>query len=115
MKDIYGKLNIIFTSWSISYKRQYVFFKNKFLNVFNLINLKLQEMDNVYKKYLAYKKEYEDFSEKIKNRKEELFNQKDTSKWSVEPGTEDQIPKFINNLKVAFENLLYEESNLVAQ
>ena len=115
MKNIYGKLNKIFTSWSISYKRQHVFFKNEFRNVFNYMNLELQEMDNIHKKYLAYKKEYEDFSGKVNKKKEDLFNQKDTSKWSVEPGTDDQIPTYINNKKVAFEKMLYEETNLVAQ
>ena len=115
MKNIYGKLNKIFTSWSISYNRQYTFFKNEFRNVFNYMNLELQEMNNIHKQYLTYKKEYEDFSGKVNKKKEELFNQKDTSKWSVEPGTEDQIPKYINNKKVAFEKMLYEETNLVAQ
>ena len=40
---------------------------------------------------------------------------KDQSKWSVEPGTEDQIPKYVNNKKLAFEKMLYKETNLQSE
>ena len=41
-----------------------------------------------------------------------LYAQKDFNKWSVEPGTEDQIQKYANNKKLAFEKMLYQETEL---
>ena len=112
MENIYQKLNKIFTSWSNSYAKQYTFFKSDFKDFFNYINLEVQEMNTLNQSFVAYKKEYEDISFKLNKRKEDLYAQKDYSKWSVEPGTEDQIQKYANNKKLAFEKMLYQETEL---
>ena len=112
MENIYQKLNKIFTSWSNSYGKQYTFFKNDFQEFFNYINLEVQEITLLHQSFAAYKKEYEDISLKLNKRKEELFNQKDFSKWSVEPGTENQIQNYASNKKLAFEKMLYKETEL---
>jgi hypothetical protein len=112
MEDIYIKLNKIFTSWSNSYAKQYTFFKSDFKDFFNYINLEVQEMNTLNQSFVAYKKEYEDMSFKLNKRKEDLYAQKDYSKWSVEPGTEDQIQKYANNKQLAFEKMLYQETEL---
>lgn len=110
MEDVFTKLNKIFTSWSVSCEKQSSFFKNNFKSFFNYMNLEIQEMSVINQQFVAYKKEYEDFSAKLNKKKEDLFAQKDQSKWSVEPGTEDQIPKYVNNKKLAFEKMLYQET-----
>ena len=74
------------------------------------MNLEIKEMNLINQQFLVYKKEYEDFSAKLLKKKEELFIQKDQSKWSVEPGTEDQILKYMNNKNLAFEKMLYQET-----
>ena len=112
MQEIYQKLNTIFNSWSNSYGKQYSFFKSDFKDFFNYINLEIQEMSSLNQNFLSYKKHYEDYSTKINKKKEELFNQKDFNKWSVEPGTEEQISKCANNKKLAFEKMLYKETEL---
>ena len=112
MQEIYLKLNTIFNSWSNSYGKQYSFFKSDFKDFFNYINLEIQEMSSLNQNFLSYKKHYEDYSTKINKKKEELFNQKDFNKWSVEPGTEEQISKYANNKKLAFEKMLYKETEL---
>jgi hypothetical protein len=112
MENIYIKLNKIFTSWSNSYAKQYTFFKSDFKDFFNYINLEVQEMNTLNQSFVAYKKEYEDMSFKLNKRKEELYAQKDYSKWSVEPGTEDQIQKYANNKQLSFEKMLYQETEL---
>ena len=98
IETIYQKLNTIFTSWSNSYGKQYTFFKNDFKDFFNYINLEVQEMSALNQSFLVYKKE--------------LYSQKDQSKWGVEPGTEDQISKYANNKKLAFEKMLYQDTEL---
>lgn len=110
MEDVFTKLNKIFTSWSVSCEKQSSFFKNNFKSFFNYMNLEIQEMSVINQQFIAYKKDYEDFSAKLNKKKEDLFSQKDQSKWSVEPGTEDQIPKYVNNKKLAFEKMLYQET-----
>ena len=112
MENIYQKLNKIFMSWSNSYGKQYTFFKSDFKDFFNYINLEIQEMNTINQSFISYKKEYEDLSKKLNKRKEELYAQKDFNKWSVEPGTEDQIQKYANNKKIAFEKMLYQETEL---
>ena len=112
IENIYQKLNKIFMSWSNSYGKQYTFFKSDFKDFFNYINLEIQEMNTINQSFISYKKEYEDLSKKLNKRKEELYAQKDFNKWSVEPGTEDQIQKYANNKKLAFEKMLYQETEL---
>ena len=110
MEDVFTKLNKIFTSWSVSCEKQSSFFKNNFKSFFNYMNLEIQEMNVINQQFVAYKKDYEDFSAKLNKRKEDLFVQKDQSKWAVEPGTEDQIPKYVNNkLYFVFNLLLLKE------
>jgi hypothetical protein len=111
MENVYTKLNKIFTSWSVSCGKQNNFLKYEFKLFSNYMNLEIQEMNVINQQFAAYKKEYEDYSAKLLKRKEELFNQKDQSKWSVEPGTEDQIPKYLNNKNLAFEKMLYKETD----
>jgi hypothetical protein len=112
MENIYQKLNTIFTSWSSSYGKQYSFFKNDFKDFFNYINLEIQEMAGLHQNFIAYKKHYEDYATKINKKKEELFNRKDFNNWQVEPGTENQISNYSNNKKLAFEKMLYKETDL---
>ena len=112
MENIYQKLNKIFISWSNSYGKQTSFFRKDFKDFFNYVNLEVHEMNTINEAFIAYKKEYEDFSVKLKKRKEDLYHQKDQSKWGLEPGTEDQVQKYINNKELAFEKMLYKETEL---
>ena len=44
-----------------------------------------------------------------------LFASKNIEKWNVEPGTEEDIPTFIDDKKVAFEKMLYKETILLKE
>ena len=115
IKNIFSELSKIFNQWSSSYKTQSKFFKNDFKPVFKFINLETQELSQIYKKYISYKNEYEDFTVRINKRKEDLFEQKDYKNWFLAPGTESQLPMFQNNKKIAFEKMLYKETFLLAE
>ena len=115
IKKVYSDLNKIFNQWSVSYNSQYNFFKNNFKSVFKYINLETQELSQIYKKYISYKNEYEDYSARVNKRKEDLFEQKDYKNWSLAPGTEKQLPMFQNNKKIAFEKMLYRETFFLAE
>ena len=115
MKNIFSELNKIFNQWSASYGSQYKFMKNDFKSIFKYINLETQELSQIYKKYISFKNEYEDFTVRINKRKEELFEQKDYKNWSLAPGTESQLPMFQNNKKIAFEKMLYKETFFLAE
>lgn len=115
IKDIFSDLNKLFNQWSVSYAYKSKFFKEDFKSIFNYMNLETQEISKIYKNYTTFKVEYEDFTIRINKRKEELFEQKDYSKWSLKPGTESQLPMFQNNKKIAFEKMLYKETYLLTQ
>ena len=115
MEKIFSQLNKLFSQWSVSYGNQYKFFKDDFKSFYKYMNLETQELSHIYKNYVVNKNEYEDFTVRINKRKEELFEQKDYSKWSLAPGTESQLPMFQNNKKIAFEKMLYKETYLLAQ
>ena len=110
MKNIYLELNKVFDRWSECNAEQYKFFKNEFKPIFKLINFETQELSQIHKKYVIYKNEYEDYTSRVNKRKEELYEQKDYKNWSLVPGTENQLPMFQNNKKVAFEKMLYKET-----
>ena len=113
LKNYFSQLNKLFVQWSVSYGNQYKFFKEEFRTLFKYNNLETQELSFIYKNYINFKNEYEDFTIRINKKKEELFEQKDYSKWSLAPGTESQLPMFQNNKKMAFEKMLYKETFLL--
>ena len=115
LKSMLSDLSKIFTQWSVSYGNQYNFFKEDFRNVFKYMDYETQEMCHIYKNYITFKDEYEDFTYRINKRKEELFERKDYSKWSLAPGTESQLSMFKNNRKIAMEKMLYRETILLAE
>ena len=112
---IYSELNKIFNQWSTSYGNQYIFFKNDFKSIFKYLNSETQELSQIYKSYISFKNEYEDFTNRINKKKEDLFLKKDYKNWSLAPGTENQLPMFQNNKKIAFEKMLYKETFLLAE
>ena len=115
IKDIFSNLSKLFGQWSVSYANQNKFFKDDFKSIFKYMNLETCEISPIYKNFLSFKSEYEDFTLRINKKKEELFEQKDYSKWSLAPGTESQLPMFQNNKKIAFEKMLYKETFLLSE
>ena len=115
IKNIFSDLSKLYDQWSLSYANQKKFFKDDFKFMFKYINSETQEISPIIKKYISFKSEYEDFTVRINKKKEELFEQKDYSKWSLAPGTESQLPMFQNNKKIAFEKMLYKETFLLSE
>ena len=115
MKNVLLELNKAFYQWSICNGNQFKFFKNEFKSIFKLINLETLELSPIHKRYINYKNEYENFTARINKKKEDLYEQKDYKNWSLAPGTENQLPMFQNNKKVAFEKMLYKETFLLAE
>ena len=113
IKNIFSELNKLFSQWSVSYANQYQYFKSDFKLMFKYLNLETQEMSHIYKSYINYKNEYENFSTLVNKKKEELFESKEYNKWSLAPGTENQLPLFQNIKKIAFEKMLYKETLLI--
>ena len=115
MKNIYSNFIKIFDNWSISFKKQSEYFNKDFKETFNYYGLCINEMNTLYKKYTEYKNEYETFTSMINKKKEKLFATKTIDKWSVEPGTEDDIPNYLDNKEVAFEKMLFKETTLLRE
>ena len=72
-------------------------------------------MNTIYKKYTDYKNEYETFTSMINKKKEKLFTTKTIDKWYVEPGTEDDIPNYLDNKEIAFDKMLWRETALLKE
>lgn len=115
MIKICSRLNVIFTLWSQSYNKQFTYFKEDFQNVFKNLNMEIQSLENIYKSFINFKTEYEDFTAIIRRKKEELFDNKDYKNWSFQPGTEDLIPMLKENKQVAMEKMLYKENILLRE
>ena len=114
IKNIFTELNKLFSQWSVSYGNQYQYFKNDFKFMVKYLNLETQEISHIYKSYISFKNEYENFYYQLNKKKEELFESKAYNKWSLAPGTEKQLPLFQNIKKIAFEKMLYRETMLIA-
>ena len=115
MKTIYSNFVNIFNNWSILCKKQSEYFNKDFKETFNYYGLQINEMNTIYKKYTEYKNEYETFTTMINKRKEKLFAAKTIEKWGVEPGTEDDIPNYLDNKEMAFEKMLFKETTLLKE
>ena len=115
MKNIYTNFEKLFSNWSTSFKKQSEYFNKDFRETFNFYGLGINEMNNIYKKYAEFKNEYETFFVMINRKKEKLFTSKAIEKWGVEPGTEDDIPNYLDNKEVAFSKMLFKESYLLKE
>ena len=115
MKNIYSNFVKIFNNWSNSFKNQSEYFNKDFKETFNYYGLGINSMNSIYKNYVQFKNEYETFTSMINKKKEKLFTTKAIEKWNVEPGTEDDIPNYLDNKEAAFEKMLYKETNLLKE
>ena len=115
MKTIYSNFAKIFNNWSINLKKQSEYFHKDFKETFYYYGLGINEMNTIFKKYTEFKNEYETFTSMINKKKEKLFATKAIEKWAVEPGTEDDIPNYLDNKEVAFEKMLYKETTLLKE
>ena len=115
MKNVYTDFVKIFNNWSVSFKKQSEYFNKDFKETINYLGLEINEMNLIYKKYTEYKNEYETFTSLVNKKKEQLFTSKNIDKWSVEPGTEEDIPTFLDDKKTAFEKMLYKETILLKE
>ena len=111
ISNAYFQLNTIFSCWSSSLERQAEFFNQDFLQLFKFFNLQIKETDNLQKKFVLQKKNYETKGIKLLKRKDELFYQGDISKWGVEPSEKNYLEKCINEKTICFDKMLYKETN----
>ena len=111
--NLYKNLELVFNSWSSSYLNQSKFFKEDFWEFFDYNLLEYNEYDVINKQYLNYKNEYENLANKLLNKKENLFQNKNYSKWEVEPGLENDIQFFKNDKKASFNLMCYKETKYV--
>ena len=110
MKIVFTDYGKIFKNWSNLFGKQREYFNKDFKETINYLNLEMNEMTLIFKKYNEFKSDYETFTDMINQRKEKLFASKKIENWNVEPGTEDDIPIFIADKKLAFEKMLYKEN-----
>ena len=115
MSKFFVDFGKIFNNWSISSLKQSNYFDTYFRETFNYLNAEINEMSIIYKNYTEFKNEYETLTVLVNKKKEQLFTTKNIDKWSVEPGTEDDIPMFIDDKKVAFEKMLHKETLLLKE
>ena len=115
MKKNITELKNVFNNWSNSIGKQSDFFNKYFKENLSYMTLETSEMDIVYKKYIEYKKEYEEFSALIHRKKESLYNSQNYEKWDIHPIMKDDINSLKLNKKLAFENMLYKENILLSQ
>jgi hypothetical protein len=110
MKNVFSNFEKMFKNWSTLFGNQREYFNKDFKETINYLNLEMNEMTFIYKKYIEFKNDYETFTEMIYQKKEKLFASKKIENWGVEPGTEEDIPIFIDDKKQAFEKMLYKEN-----
>jgi hypothetical protein len=115
MKNVFSDYTKIFNNWSNSFSRQAEYFNKDFKEFFHYFCLEINEMKVIFKNYTEFKSEYEKFTSMINKKKEQLFVTKKIESWNVEIGTEDEIPNYIDNKKVAFEKMLYKENILLRE
>ena len=99
----------------MSVGKQSDYFNKDFKETFNYIGLEISQMNLIFKQYVEYKNEYETFTNMINKKKEQLFASKKIENWNVEPGTEEDIPTFIDDIQMAFEKMLYKENILLRE
>ena len=115
MKKNYTDFRNIFENWSNSFKKQSEYFNKEFKETFSYLGAEVNEMNSVYKKYVEFKNEYESFTNLVNKKKEDLFTSKKYQNWNVEPGTEDDIPTYKDDKKIAFEKMCYRENYLLKE
>ena len=115
MKNVFKEFGKIFNNWSNSFAKQSQYFNKDFKETLDYMGLEINEMNVIFKKYVDYKSEYETFTSLVNKKKEQLFASKKIDNWNVEPGTEDDIPLYLDDKNLAFEKMLYKENILLRE
>ena len=89
------------------------FFNKEFKENLDYMSLEVGEMNVIYKQYIEFKNEYEEFSSMINKKKEDLYNSQNYEKWDIHPSKKMDINTFKLNKKLAFENMLHKENKLL--
>ena len=111
---IYSKLNAIFNYWSDSLISQNNYIQNHLLEKFDFMNMEFHEIDVLYSQYEFVKNSYETFSKNLMNKKEELFQNKNFSKWELDNNFNEKELTFIQNDKEkAFEIMCADETQIM--
>ena len=111
----FTELKYMFNNWSMTISKQSDFFNKEFKEYFSYMALEVNEISSIYKKYIEFKKEYEEFSSIINKRKEDLYNSQNYDKWDIHPSKQNDLNTFKLNKKLAFENMLYKENLLLKE
>ena len=115
LSDIFVQFNIIFSCLSQSYEKQTELFNQNFYGLFIIFKSQIKEIDNIYNQFIELKNKYESKGIKLYKKKEELFNSKDYNKWGLEPEMECLILNFQNDRKLAYDKMLFKETNILKE
>ena len=113
MKNIYAKYRNIFSHWSSSFEKQYIFFVNDCKELFTYINSEVNELNNIYMQFAKFKDDYEKSGIQLFEKKEKLFNEKKYDKWELSKEDKEKLDEFKNNYTEAMHYICKDYSTLV--
>ena len=110
----YSKLNAICNYWSDSLISQNNFIEKYLLQKFDYMNMEFSEFNILNGQYDFVKSSYETYSNKLMNKKNELFQNKNFSKWELDSNFNEKELTFIQNDKEkAFDVMCYNETQIM--
>ena len=96
MKSSFNDLKILFEKWSENTNSQIEFFNNIIKENLNYMSLELTEVGQIFKRYRDYRFEYEDYTNIVREEKEDLIN----SRIQEEMKKEENKGKVTNQIKI---------------
>jgi len=96
MKSSFNDLKILFEKWSENTNSQIEFFNNIIKENLNYMSLELTEVGQIFKRYRDYRFEYEDYTNIVREEKEDLIN----SRIQEEMKKEESKGKVTNQIKI---------------
>ena len=113
MKNIYAKYRNIFSHWSSSFEKQYIFFANDCKEFFTYMNSEVNELNNIYMQFAKFKDDYEKSGIQLFEKKEKLFYEKKYDKWELSKEDKEKLDEFKNNYSEAMHYICKDYSSLV--
>ena len=115
IKEAFKSMSKISAKWSKCEQHQAKIIKNDIRNYFNYVNKEFISMKNLCLHVDTVKYNYYKESERLGNKKEELFRKGDTDKWELKEEDANKKNELIGDKQLAMDKMLPKESEQLEQ
>lgn len=110
IQKLFKSFTEIFDIWSKGYIKQSTMINTDFKEYFTYMNMELSTIHNIYESFNDVRNEYEITGQKLKDKKDNLYENKNYAKWDLDPNNTVDVVILEKDKKQAYDAMCYKET-----